>query len=314
MRLDAAPCGKPNRRWSRLFSLLFSCHTAVAPGFLGIMVTTKRSVTMKHVFGPRVSALAAALIVLSAQAAMAASRRYSSTTSSSGSTWIVIVGVIVFVGGLMGVILYFDRRRSQKIEAIAKSFGLTFRRKPTEADKALPFGSYLANEGHGRIVSNVLEAARSDELNFTIFDYQYTIGYGKSSSTYQQTITRMQSSVFQLPSFILYPERFSRKWARRSAAPISTFPSPPNSAANSFFGATTKRRSVLFSLPHCARPSSPTSASLSKERAIFFSFFAPPAAPNRTSFPARSNRTNALPLSFSEHSARRLPAVCVVRL
>jgi hypothetical protein len=182
---------------------------------------------MKHVFSPRVSALAAALIVLSAQAAMAASRRYSSTTSSSGSTWIVIVGVIVFVGGLMGVILYFDRRRSQKIEAIAKSFGLTFRRKPTDADKALPFGSYLANEGHGRIVSNVLEAARSDELNFTIFDYQYTIGYGKSSSTYQQTITRMQSSLFHLPSFILYPETFFAKMGKAFGRTDINFPESP---------------------------------------------------------------------------------------
>jgi hypothetical protein len=182
---------------------------------------------MKHVFSPRVSALAAALIVLSAQAAMAASGKNRSTTSSSGSTSIVTVGVIIFFAAFVGVILYLGRRRSQKIEAIAKSLGLTFRRKPTEADKALAVGSYLANEGHGRIVSDVLEAARSEELNFTVFDYQYTIGYGKSSSTYQQTVTRMQSAMFQLPSFILYPETFFAKMGKAFGRTDINFPESP---------------------------------------------------------------------------------------
>jgi hypothetical protein len=192
------------------------------------MVTAKWSVMMKRFFSPRISALAVALIVLSAQAVMAASRsRYRSTTNSSGSAWIVIVGVIVFIAALVGVILYFDRRRSKKIEALAQSLGLTFRRKPTEADNTLPAGSYLANEGHGRIVSNVLEAARSDELNFTIFDYQYTIGYGKSSSTYNQTVTRMQSGLFHLPQFILFPETFFAKMGKMFGKTDINFPESP---------------------------------------------------------------------------------------
>ena len=194
--------------------------------FLTAMVPAKRSLRMKRVLSPRVSALVALSTVLFAQVALAA-RRHSSSSSGSGSGWTVIIGMIIFFVAFVALIFYLDRRRSQKIEAIAKSLGLTFRRKPTDADRALAVGSYLANEGHGHTVSNVLEAARSDELNFTIFDYQYTVGYGKSSSTYYQTVTRMQSALFQLPTFILYPETFFAKMGKAFGKSDINFPESP---------------------------------------------------------------------------------------
>lgn len=182
---------------------------------------------MKRLFTPRVSALTAALLMLSAQAAMAVTRRRSSSSSSSGDWWLYLLPGLFVVVAIIGLFLYFDRRRSKKIEAVAQSLGLSFRRKPTDADNALPAGSYLANEGHGRLVSNVLEAARSDELNFTLFDYQYTVGYGKSSSTYYQTVTRMQSAVFRLPAFILYPETFFAKMGKAFGRSDINFPESP---------------------------------------------------------------------------------------
>jgi hypothetical protein len=179
---------------------------------------------MKPVLSARISAIAAALIVLSAQAVMAVTR---STTKPSDPPWDVIIGFIVSVVVLGGLVLYFDRLRSKKIEAVAQSLGLTFRLKPTEADTALPAGSYLANEGHGHSVSNVLEAARSDELNFTLFDYQYTIGTGRSACTYNQTVTKMQSALFHLPQFILFPETFFAKMGKMFGKSDINFPESP---------------------------------------------------------------------------------------
>ena len=176
-------------------------------------------------------ALAATMLFVFTPAAEAArsSRRHGSSGAAGATVWILTMVVLVGVtAGIFGLVFYFDRRRSQKIAAMAQSLGLTFRRKPTEADKALPAGSYLANEGHGRVVSNVLEATRSDELDFTLFDYQYTVGYGKTSATYQQTVTRMQSALFRLPKFILYPETIFAKMGKVFGKSDINFPDSPD--------------------------------------------------------------------------------------
>ena len=124
---------------------------------------------------------------------------------------------LVVVGMIVAVSVALDKIRSGKIEALARSLGLTYRLKPTEADEALPIGCHLANLGHRKVVSNILEATTTPELAFTIFDYSYTIGSGRSSTTYSQTISRMQSSLLQLPSFILFPETFFSKLGDRWA-------------------------------------------------------------------------------------------------
>jgi hypothetical protein len=144
---------------------------------------------------------------------------------SSEVSWTTgaIVGLsfgVVFIG----LALYFQRRRSKKMEAAAVSLGLTFRRKPTDADNRLPAGCYLADLGHDRGVSNVLEAAETAELAFTLFDYQYTIGYGRSSQACCQTISRMQSPLLKLPSFLLFPETIFSKLGKLFGGADINFP------------------------------------------------------------------------------------------
>jgi len=138
-----------------------------------------------------------------AQTAFAARTR----SSTSGPETLLI---FVAVAGVMAVLVligfYLDKVRSEKIDAFAHSIGCTYRRKPTQADTSLPDGCHIANLGHGKIVSNVLEATQTPELAFTLFDYEYTVGYGRSSTTYRQTVSRMQSSLLHLPAFLLFPE------------------------------------------------------------------------------------------------------------
>jgi hypothetical protein len=176
----------------------------------------------------------------------ARTRYSSSSSSSSGTVFLVIIGVVVFIGGLTAFIFYADRKRSEKIQAVATRLGFTFRRKPTDADNALIVGCHIASSDHGHITSNVIEAAHSDELKMTLFDHVYTVGYGKSSSQYNQTVTRMQSPVLNLPAFMLFPETFSSRSASSSAERTSTSRRRRSSVRNTSFVDRTKPRSAHF--------------------------------------------------------------------
>ena len=50
----------------------------------------------------------------------------------------------------------------------------------------------LFNSGRGRQLSKLIKG-ESDEVQISIFDYQYTTGSGKSSHTHVQTVAAMQS-------------------------------------------------------------------------------------------------------------------------
>jgi hypothetical protein len=139
----------------------------------------------------------------------------------------MVLGFVVFFGGLIWLLFYLDRRRSDKVQAIATRLGFTFRRKATDADKALIVGCHIANAGHGHVTSNVLEAAQSDELKLILFDHVYTIGYGRSSQQYKQTVTRMQSPILNLPSFVLFPETFFSKIGKLFGGADINFPEAP---------------------------------------------------------------------------------------
>jgi hypothetical protein len=169
------------------------------------------------------------LTLASAGDLYARTTRYRSSSSSSSGVfvWTVILGLVVFFGGLVALMVYLDRKRSDKIQAVATRLGFTFRRKATDADKALIVGCHIANAGHGHITSNVLEAAQSDELKMTLFDHVYTIGYGKSSQQYNQTVTRMQSPVLNLPAFVLFPETFFSKIGKLFGGADINFPEAP---------------------------------------------------------------------------------------
>jgi hypothetical protein len=174
------------------------------------------------------TAFVLAFIFIYAGDLYARTTRYSSSSSSSPAvTCGIYISLAVFFVGLIALLLYADKRRSNKIQAIATRLGYTFRRKATDADNTLIAGCNIANTGHSRSTSNILEAAESAELKITLFEYAYTIGYGKSAQRYNQTITRMQSPVFHLPDFILYPETIFSKLGKLFGGADINFPEAP---------------------------------------------------------------------------------------
>ena len=108
-----------------------------------------------------------------------------------GWIWILVV-FVVLTAAIIALVFYLDRQRSKKIAAAATVLGLTFRRKGRRCGQrsAGRLSSPKKSRADSRVVSNVLQAVQTTPSAFTLFDYQYTIGYSKTSSTSQQTITQ----------------------------------------------------------------------------------------------------------------------------
>jgi hypothetical protein len=122
-----------------------------------------------------------------------------------------MIVALAFCGVLSLISNFFERERTQKIEELARSRGFIFRHVPTAADNDLPVGCYLAETGRDPAISNVLEVSHIDELNFVLFEYEFTVGYGKSQHTIHQTIGRLRAPLLKLPSFLLFPETLFSK-------------------------------------------------------------------------------------------------------
>lgn len=130
-------------------------------------------------------------------------------------TWVFLAGFNLFVFGLPVLAWYVDSLRSRKIRKLAASLGLTFREARRDDCETLLAGCYLAEMGHERAVSNILEDARSDNLHLTVFNCVYSSDYGTMAGDTQfQTVMRMQSKSFHLPAFLLFPEGFAAKMGK----------------------------------------------------------------------------------------------------
>jgi hypothetical protein len=174
-----------------------------------------------------VTLFAAPLVFCAPQAFAAPASADQFFLASYTINWPLLLGMLVFGGGIYAIVSYRDRERLRKIEEQARSLGWSFRRQPTRADNDLPIGCYLAETGRNPAVSNVLEVARTDDLNFVFFDYQYTVGYGKSQHSPLQTIARIKSPLLKLPSFLLFPETVFSKIAKVFGQTDVNFPDSP---------------------------------------------------------------------------------------
>src|SRR5947207_6806877 len=113
---------------------------------------------------------------------------------------------VVLLALLIAGALYFQKKRSDKIEAAVRALVFTFRGKATKDDKALIVGSHLAKAGYARTVHNVLQPSGPAELAMFLFDYSYSIGTSGYGRTVGQTIIRMHSPLLRPPPFSISPE------------------------------------------------------------------------------------------------------------
>ena len=111
---------------------------------------------------------------------------------------IAVAGTFIYVG------VVAQQKRSAALADAALRTGLTFEPKVAEERLATLGPFHLFKRGHRRIGRNLM-IGKADDEPVILLDYQYTVGGGKDSHTYQQTVAVFQG-VVGLPEFTLAPE------------------------------------------------------------------------------------------------------------
>lgn len=136
----------------------------------------------------------------------------------------ITTGITVVMVGVIVYLFYQQKKRREAIRAFADSSGYTYSEEEDALAEALSArGFTLFQHGHGKHVSNVVRA-RLERSDVLLFDYRYTIGAGKNSHTYHQTVLVFTHPETALPRFSLRPEKFWDKLADALGSKDINFP------------------------------------------------------------------------------------------
>ena len=120
----------------------------------------------------------------------------------------LIVGIAFIAATIILLVVRYERARREAIRELALSIGFSYE-KDFKAGPELQ-GFKVFNKGHSRKASNLVSGKRG-HVAYKIFDYRYTVGGGKNSHTYRQTVAFAQLAYSSLPHFLLGPENFFHK-------------------------------------------------------------------------------------------------------
>jgi hypothetical protein len=123
----------------------------------------------------------------------------------------IVIFVLLFGFFLLIVILVTiikrarAQERTRQLQKAASDLGLTFvETMPLESIPNLE-KFLLFNQGHSKSIRNMM-SGQIDGVKATVFDYQYTTGGGKNSTTYHQSVAYFELPEVNLPYFSLRPE------------------------------------------------------------------------------------------------------------
>jgi hypothetical protein len=126
----------------------------------------------------------------------------------------VVLLIIFGVLALVVVIAIFahlaEKARTEKLRLQAGRLGLTRFSEEAPAPLAGFHHFPLFNRGHSKRIRNLMEGA-VEGLDVAVFDYRFTVGGGKNSHTYSQTVCAVRDRRLRLPVFELKPESIWNK-------------------------------------------------------------------------------------------------------
>ena len=117
----------------------------------------------------------------------------------------IVLGIIAVIAMISN---HFEKKRTNALLAIAEELHMEFQAK----DEAHSFRNQkkhfkLFEKGRSRNAYNIFRGS-SAAIQAELFDYRYTVGSGKNSSTYNQTVAHFSATSFDFPSFEMKPENF----------------------------------------------------------------------------------------------------------
>jgi len=118
-----------------------------------------------------------------------------------------ILGGATIIGVVVYLIIKYEKDRQKVLKELSLKIGMTYKK---DCDLTPLISQFkIFNNGFAKKTSNLLEGRRSN-INWKIFEYQYTLNTGKSSSTIKQTVFLAELEK-ALPNFILKPEHIFHK-------------------------------------------------------------------------------------------------------
>lgn len=108
--------------------------------------------------------------------------------------FIVIIAVIISITN--------EKKRTEKFKQIAPQIGLRF-----IEDNHEKYSFKIFKKGHSQKIKNNLNGSY-DGFSIDVFDYIFTIGYGRGRKTHKQTVAIVKLKNRILPKFNLGPESF----------------------------------------------------------------------------------------------------------
>jgi hypothetical protein len=121
----------------------------------------------------------------------------------------IIPGIILLVIVILIIAWHCEKKRSEALAAVAKALNFSFALKGDASLLSRHQHFNLFSKGYSKKTKNVM-VGKSGNLDITIMDYRYTVGGGKNSNTYSQTVIAVRSDL-DLPSFNLGPEYLFHK-------------------------------------------------------------------------------------------------------
>lgn len=127
---------------------------------------------------------------------------------------IPILFFLFFIGIIVAIIIYNNHKEKERtlaMQQVAQQMGWAF--APVAQLAMIPHTGYfnLFNTGHSKSIKNMIYG-QIDGAKAAIFDYRYTVGHGKHSHTYNQSVLYFETPKLQLPMFTLSPENFMHKF------------------------------------------------------------------------------------------------------
>jgi len=120
--------------------------------------------------------------------------------------YLIFILVLAPVALVVMIAYRSEKKRKEELKKAAGRMGFSF--SPDNDNSLLSSLSVLKlfSRGYGRKAYNIMKG-EMDRILWTVFDYRYTVGGGRSSTTYSQTVACAQVDG-DLPKFSLGPESF----------------------------------------------------------------------------------------------------------
>lgn len=137
----------------------------------------------------------------------------------------IAIGALVLGGILIGA--YTERKRREAIQRVANDMGLDFYQ---DGDPELIHQLSdlpLFSKGRSKRMNNMIRG-ETDQVVMGVFDYRYTVGSGKNSRTYRQTVAFFRSADLNLPVFEMRPQSFFHSIGKMFGLQDIDFESHPN--------------------------------------------------------------------------------------